>query len=235
MKKLIVTFLTGIASLLLIATTWAQSPALGTWEVTLRGRDSGVSYLTLLDNLTLTGHGMTKKSFGLFSYNGTWQLNEKDEVVAAFIQSGNGGTFAGSFVARVTKTGKLRAKGSSTTGKFTLTAVRLQATPNLTGDWITELKHGRTGFYTTMTTVPDGNLAGVFTVSGQGIGPGGAFETEGQLIVNGKRKAAGTLEYSTEDTLSSSFSGSVKKSLERMKFKGQDEKGRNVRVQADRD
>ena len=54
---------------------------LGTWEVMIKGADSGLAYITFRDDLTLDGYGIQLGIVELCRYNGNWTVDATGNVL----------------------------------------------------------------------------------------------------------------------------------------------------------
>src|SRR5437016_2433869 len=49
----------------------------GSWQVTVLGSDRGIAVMTFSNDFTVSGYGITRKQFGLFTLTGNWAFNSK--------------------------------------------------------------------------------------------------------------------------------------------------------------
>src|SRR5258706_5475660 len=173
-----------------VAAQGGNSPV-GDWELTVIGSDRGYESVTFSNDFSMTGYGITRDSFGLYTLMGNWNLDGKGDVVAGFVRFLNGNGVAGEFTAKISNNSKLNAKAKTSTGHIRLKGESATDFPDISGNWVGEVKKiGSTHFESYSLTAVT-NLPSVFNLTGQGVGAGGPYSGSGAIIVNSRNRAQG--------------------------------------------
>lgn len=216
----------------LLAGRPSESPV-GIWQVEIKNNDHGLAVVTFAVDGTLSGYAITMQGAGPFTITGDWGYNAKGEMVASFIQHINGNNVAASISTRV-KNGKFNAHGKSTTGQFRWKGVLATEYPDISGNWVFELKLGHDTYFENVALSASTNMPSVFTIAGQGTGPNGVYPVSGAIIVNERNRAEGisVSDFGPGNISSNSFSGRFKKKLDEGKFKGENNSNQPVHLRA---
>ena len=209
---------------------------LGTWRVDITGRDKGIAYLTFTNDLTMTGWGIKLRSCGTFTMAGTWDLSSNGVVVCGYTEAAAGGAASGHFVGRFKNHGRLLVKVNATNGRFNFSSDNGLALPDLRGTWIGNVSERGFSNFETLTIAASTNESNLFTLSGNGLGPEGAYSVTGAILVDSHQRAYG---YDIEQieaggSVTNSFGGRLNKSVDSGDFKGVDDKGHSLRIKITR-
>ena len=206
----------------------------GTWEVTILGSDPGTSMMTFSTNLTVSGYGITRKRFGLFTLTGNWGFDSHGDVVVACVQSFNGTNTATSFAARLRRSGRFSAKGTGTSGHFRFKGETVTDFPDLGGLWTATVKRRGKTLRETYTISASTNFPAVFDVTGQGLSDTGSYTLTGEIITTSHNKLNASIDrtFSGPDNVRSSLSGEVKPRKPVMSLRGDDDTGAALVIKA---
>jgi hypothetical protein len=226
----------GLVSLFPVgASAQVTNSPVATWAVTLAGRDRGLTYLTFSNDFTWGGYGISLKSFGPFTIDGsTWSYNQQLEVVSGYTQFLPNDVEAGRITITLPGGSKLRGRAVASNGHFNLKGEPLSPAPNVSGSWIGKVRTRGTKFFETYMITASTNLPGWFDVDGQGVNSSGTFTISGALIVNADRRANGYTisDYGSSVTTTSSFSGRFNAPLDKVGFVGRDDDNHSVVIRA---
>jgi hypothetical protein len=209
------------------------SPA-GSWQVTILGSDKGTAVMTFSNNFTVSGYGITRKQFGLFTLTGNWAFNNKGDVVVAYIQSLNSVGTAFNFTAHLLRSGKFRAKGTDTAhARFRFKGEQPADVPDLSGAWTSVVhRHGKT-LHELYTVTASTNFPAVFDVTGQGLSDTGSFTLDGAIIATSHNKLNASIDRTSGvDTQRSSLFGTFKPARSEMRLAGVDDTHAHLSVKA---
>jgi hypothetical protein len=206
----------------------------GTWEINILGADPGISMMTFSTNLTVTGYGITRKRFGLFTLTGNWGFDSHGNAVVAIVESVNGTNTAVSFTARVRRSGRFSAKGTGTSGHFHFIGVTVTDFPDLGGSWTATVKRRGKTLRETYTISASTNFPAVFDVTGAGLSDTGSYTLTGEIITTSHDKLSASIDrtFSGPDTVRSSLSGIVRPRKPVMSMHGDDDTGAAVVIKA---
>ncbi|MGD0650274.1 MAG: hypothetical protein ABSA97_03890 [Verrucomicrobiia bacterium] len=207
----------------------------GTWAVALTGSDHGLTYLSFSNNFTWGGYGISLKSFGLFTIDGsTWSYNQKLKVASGYTQLLPNDVEAGHITVTLPGGNKLRGRAVASNGHFNLKGQPSSPAPHISGSWIGEVQTRGTKFFETYTITASTNMAGWFDIAGEGIDSIGPFTASGAVIVHADRRANGYTisDYGTSVTTTSSFSGRFNSPLTKITFAGKDDNNHHVIIRA---
>jgi hypothetical protein len=220
----------------------SESPV-GTWDTMIRrsGDDKGVCYLTFSEVTNAwTGYGITSKSLGPFTFNGTWLYDEKGKIVSGYVATFPGDTngIAGYLDVKIPAAKHFRGKTKTTAGGFTLQGEPASTVPDVSGSWRAEIREGNeTAVAGYNLLVSTNSPFGWFDLSGSGSILAGDFTMVGAILVSANGKAAGYYTLSgvgVTGTTTASFDGKFKSSLQKVVFKGRDQDGKRVVIRAER-
>jgi hypothetical protein len=215
----------------------SHSPV-GTWEITVSGKDQGIAFITFGGDYTLSGYGMTLKSFGLFTLAGTWSIDAKGNTVGFYTESTpDGSSFDGTFTGKATKGRTLAGKTVSQNGSFTLSGVPAKTTPDVSGDWGARVTQGKTISTESLSLSSSADFPGVFDFAGDGSGSNGSFSSSGQMIVSSKGKAVVSAEADDaqgNELSLSSLTGTFNLRSQTVSFSGKTSSGASLRVKMTR-
>lgn len=197
----------------------------GTWEVVILGADKGTSMMTFSNDLSVTGYGITRKQFGLFTLSGTWAYSATGEVVVAYVQTLNGAGTAVSFKALLLRNGKFRAKGTGPSGShFHFKGDQPSDLPDLSGSWTAAGKRRGKSLNELYTITASTNFPAVFDVTGMGLSDAGSFTLDGAFIATSHNELNASIDrISGVVTQRSSLFGKVKPSKPEMQLQGIDD------------
>jgi len=184
--------LTKVLSLLaclMISTTSvaATDSPVGDWECAVSGADSGTAYLRFNDDNTVEGYALTKFSYGVTTYSGTWSESAGKIIGNTMLTTGES-----SVEATFTLTAKTNKSISGTiTGagkKYNFKGIKLNlenlsVLPGMfTGTQKQSGYNGINNFQITETEYP-----GLFTVEGTVSGAGFSYGYVGWAIIDSKK------------------------------------------------
>ena len=222
--------------------TWVVQPAVsgaqplspvGSWGVVISGADRGTSMMTFSNDLSVSGYGIMRKQFGLFTLTGHWGFDTNGNVVVAYLQSLNGVDTAVSFTARVQHSGKFRAKGTGTGGGLQFRGAVVSDFPDLSGSWSAAVKrHGKT-LHETYHIAASTNFPAVFDVTGDGLSDTGSFTLLGTVIATSHNQLNVSIDRTFGvDTQRSSLYGRFKPAKPEMALKGVDDTDAHLTIKA---
>ena len=223
--------------------TWVVQPdvlgaqplsPVGTWEVVISGVSRGTSMMTFSNDFSVSGYGIERKQFGLFTLTGNWGFDTNGNVVVAYLQSLNGVNTAVSFTAIVQHSGKFRAKGTGTSGGLQFRgAVAASDFPVLSGSWTAVVKrHGKT-LHEAYTITASTNFPAVFDVTGDGLSDTGSFTLSGAFIATSHNQLNVSIDrIFGVDTQRSSLYGKFKPATPEMALKGVDDTDAHLTIRA---
>lgn len=228
-----------IASALLLLAPAALSAAerspVGTWEITLSGTEQGLAFATFEEDKDLTGYGLSDDAPGIFTFAGTWDIDEKGNLTGSYIRVADGASVTGTLTARLTGrriTGSITAEN----GNFRFKA-KPQGTPrNLAGEWEGLATQDGTSVPQYYWIVPTG-LTGVFDITGSGLSLVlGEFGITGTAVIHstGKVQLLATSDFEAEANVHTSLAGTVKLARARNLLRGSDSTGSPIQVRLTR-
>ena len=169
----------------------AASSPVGTWEMTIHRATRGIAMVTFSNDFTVTGYAIATKAFSLFTITGNWGIDDQGNVVASYVEQVDGNNVAGHFTASLHGQ-KLNAHGPTTGGgALNFSAVPATDYPDISGNWVGELKRGTHSAFESYTVTSSTNLPAVFDVTGQGTGPNGVYPITGAIMVTARNFAQG--------------------------------------------
>jgi hypothetical protein len=117
----------------------------GMWEITISGKDPGTAFITFADDNTLSGYGMTLKSFGWFTLEGTWAVDAKGNTLAIYTQSAEDTpSFDATLLGKANNSKTLSVKVTNPKGVYTMSGAPSKApAPDLTGTWTAKVTQGK--------------------------------------------------------------------------------------------
>jgi hypothetical protein len=166
----------------------------GTWEVTIGGGNHGIAFLTFNADFTMSGYGMTRESFGLFTVLGNWTLDEKENLLGTYTENLRGQLITGSFIGKAKTGRRMTAKVVATNGRFTLLGLPVSMTPDISGNWTAYVTQRGIKVPEFITFSPSSVFPGVFDFVGNSSGPSGAFTVSGNAILTSRGKAVAFAE-----------------------------------------
>jgi hypothetical protein len=224
--------------------TWVVQPVVsgaqplspvGSWEVVISGADRGTSMMTFSNDFSVSGYGIERKQFGLFTLTGNWGFDTNGDVVVAYLQSLNGVGTAVNFTARVQHSGKFRAKGTGTSGGLQFRGAVVSDFPDLSGSWSAAVKRRGKTLLETYTITASTNFPAVFDVTGGGLSDTNAFTLLGTLIVTSHNQLNVSIDRTFGvDTQRSSLYGRYKPAKPEMALKGVDNVDAHLTIKATR-
>jgi hypothetical protein len=198
----------------------------GTWECKLGGAAKGTAYVTFLDDLSVSGHGMTLGTFGLFTISGAWNYNAKHQTVGTYTETFNGvNIYTGSVLAKV-RAGKKLSGTVTPTGlakRLKFSGPPAAAAPDLTGSWSAKVKTLRVTTNETYQFTASPTFFNVLDLVGQGP----TYALTGTVVVTSR----GLLNASTTNDVKRSLSGKSKLGTS-FALKGKDNLGNSVSIKA---
>ena len=181
-------FFAFVACLALTTNSFARATdsPVGTWEVAVSGGASGVGYLTFSSDNSFEGYGISKTSYGLVEYEGTWAISN-NKIVGTYTEYLDGdylseGTYSGTAKAgtSISLTALVSGKSYKFKGKPTVFLT------NISGSYAGSIKQlGYTG--TCNFSVEPSERLGLFLVNGSVSVPGIiSYKFDGYIILDGK-------------------------------------------------
>jgi len=180
-------FFAFVACLALTTNSFARATdsPVGTWEVAVSGGASGIGYLTFNSDHSFEGYGISKTSYGLVDYEGTWEISN-NKIVGTYTEYMDGvflssGTYSGTAKAgtSISLAALVSGKSYKFKGKPTV------ALTDISGSYTGTIKQlGYTGSCN-FSVEPSGSL-GLFRVNGSVSGPGIFYTFDGYIILDGK-------------------------------------------------
>lgn len=205
----------------------------GSWEVIISGADRGTSMMTFSNDLSVSGYGILRKQFGLFTLTGHWGFDTNGNVVVAYLQSLNGVDTAVSFTARVLHSGRFHAKGTGTGGALQFKGAIVSDFPNLSGSWTAAVKRRGKSLHETYTITASTNFPAVFDVTGDGLGDTGSFTLTGAIIAASNNKLNASIDRTFGvDTQRSALYGRFKPKKPELDLKGVDDTDAHLSIKA---
>jgi len=154
----------------------------GTWEITVSGKDKGNAFMTFNADSTLSGYAITVSSFGLLIFDGTWSYDGTGRIVGSFTAQVNGQSSLVNFIGTVKNGTKLQLSALGGNGSVKLKGIPAGALPNLTGHYIGYANDHVQKFTEDLDLSP-GIYPGVYDISGSAsLG----FHLTGALIVSSR-------------------------------------------------
>ncbi|HUJ71706.1 MAG TPA: hypothetical protein VLZ30_05645 [Verrucomicrobiae bacterium] len=205
----------------------------GSWEVVISGAARGTSIMTFSNDTSVSGYGILRKQFGLFTLTGNWGFDTNGNVVVACVQALNGVNTAISFTANVRHSGTFQAKGSSTAGALQFKGATVSDLPDLTGTWTAVVKRRSKTLHETYTITVSTNLPAVFNVTGSGLSDTGSFTLTGNIIATSNNKLNASIDRTFGvDTQRSSLYGRFKPAKPELALKGVDDSDAHLTIKA---
>jgi hypothetical protein len=205
----------------------------GSWEVVISGVARGTSMMTFSNDFSVSGYGIQRKQFGLFTLVGNWGFDTNGNVVVAYLQSLNGVGTAVNFTARVAHSGKFRAKGTGTSGGLQFRGAVVSDFPDLSGSWSAAVKRRGKILHETYTITASTNFPAVFDITGNGLSDTGSFTLLGTLITMSRNQLNVSIDRTFGvDTQRSSSYGRFKPAKPEMALKGVDDTDAHLTIEA---
>ena len=181
-------FLAFVACLALTTNSFARATdsPVGTWEVAVSGGASGIGYLTFSSDNNFEGYGISKTSYGLVEYEGTWVIYN-GKIEGSYTEYLDGdylseGTYSGTAKAgtSISLTALVSGKSYKFKGKPTVSLT------DISGSYVGSIKQlGYTG--TCDFSVEPSERLGLFLVNGSVSVPGIiSYTFDGYIILDGK-------------------------------------------------
>jgi hypothetical protein len=210
----------------------ALSPV-GSWQVTVMGTDKGTAMMTFSNDLTVSGYGITRRQFGLFTLAGTWNFNKKGDVVVAYVQTLDNVGTAFTFTAHLLRPGKFRAQGvNDNHGVFHFKGEQPLTFPNVSGFW-TGVVHRSGKTLIEQYTITGTNVPALFNITGQGLSDTASFTLTGAIIANSHNQINASIDRTFgTSTQSSSLSGTFRPAKSQMQLTGTDDTGADLTEKA---
>jgi hypothetical protein len=213
-----------------------QSPSpVGTWQVHILGSDRGTAMMTFSNDLTVSGYGITQNRFGFFSLTGNWRFDTNGNVIVAYVASLNGvGSGGASFTARLSRSGRFRARGSDNSSKpLRFMGEQPPDFPDLSGSWTAMVRrHGRT-LHESYTITASTNFPAVFDVTGSGLSDTSSFTLLGAIITTSRDRLNASIDRTFGvDIQRSSLAGIFKPRASVMQLSGEDDAHARLAVRA---
>jgi hypothetical protein len=205
----------------------------GSWQVTILGTDKGTAMMTFSNDFTVSGYGITRRQFGLFTLAGTWNFNKKGDVVVAYVQTLDNVGTGFTFTAHLLPTGKFRANGvSNNHSRFHFRGEQPLEFPNVSGDW-TAVVHRAGKTLIEQYTITATNVPALFNITGQGLSDTASFTLIGAIIANSHNQINASIDRTFgTGTQSSSLSGPLKPAKSLMRLTGVDDTGAHLTEKA---
>jgi hypothetical protein len=189
--------------------------------------------MTFSNDLSVSGYGIVRKQFGLFTLTGHWGFDTNGNVVVAYVQSLNGADTAVSFTANVLRSGKFRAKGSSTDGALQFKGMVVSDFPDLSGSWTAAVKHRGKTLHETYAIAASTNFPAVFDVTGNGLSDTGSFTLTGSIIATSNNRLNASIDRTFGvNTQRSALYGRFKSAKPEMDLKGVDDTAGHLAITA---
>jgi hypothetical protein len=204
----------------------------GTWQVSVLGSDRGIIMMTFSNNFTVSGYGITRKDFGLFTLAGTWGFNNKGDVVVSYVETANGVGSGFTLTARMLSADRFRGKAMSPSGSYRCNGEQPESLPDLSGTWNGTVERKGKNLNETFTAATlSSNSPAVFDISGQGLSGTGSYTLSGTIIVSSENKVNAVIDRTFgTDTRHSSLSGVFKPghSGDQIRLQGTDNTGAHI-------
>jgi hypothetical protein len=196
----------------------------GAWQVDVLDSEKGILMMTFSNNFTVSGYGITRKQFGFITLAGTWNFDNKGDVVAGYVQTINSVGTAYSLNAQMMSSTRFRGKASSSGGGYRCQGEQPESLPDVSGSWNAVVKRkGKTLNESFIATISS-NYPGVFDVSGQGLSDTTSFTLSGTIIVSAENKVNASLDRTFGTvTEHSSLSGVFKPTRSKLLLEGNDD------------
>lgn len=181
-------FLAFVACLALTTNSFARATdsPVGTWEVAVSGGASGVGYLTFSSDHSFEGYGISKTSYGLVNYEGTWAISN-NKIVGTYTEYLDGDFLSSGTYSGTAKVGKSISLAASVSGKsYKFSGKPIVSLSNISGSYVGSIKQqGMTG-NCEFSVVQSGSL-GLFRVTGSISFPGIiSYTFDGYIILDRK-------------------------------------------------
>jgi hypothetical protein len=216
---------------------WADgsNSPVGTWQTGILGTDRGVANLTFDDQAGVSGYGITRDSLAPFTIGGTWDFDDKGDIVTAFTMFKTNGSVAVSAHMRLHGQNKLRGDGHSTGGHLVFLGAPADNVIDLSGGWFGQVKIRGTKMLDMFTVSASTNMPAWFDFSGDGLSNGGTFTVTGSLVITSDRRAAAyTLTDFGTGTQSATFAGKVVQHGRKLVFAGKTDDHSSIILHAER-
>lgn len=205
-----------------------KSPV-GIWETKLRGAGKGSAVVEFADDNTITGHGLTLGTYGIFSITGSWVFNAKHQIAASYSEQLDATpVFTGTLVGKVANAKKLSAtvKPPALTAALKLGGIPVAPVPDISGTYTGIMTVARTKSAVTYVLTPSATLLNVFDLVVQ--------ETNQTLTGSVIVTASGALTAVTTNGTLSSLAGAFKLPG-KITLKGKDSLGTAISVKLTRE
>jgi hypothetical protein len=228
-RYIFISFITGAACL----GAKSDSPV-GTWATQIAGKDQGVCYLTFSNNFTMAGYGIAVDALGPFQISGAWNLDAHGRLVGGLTQFVGGGGFGAKFHGSANHN-KLRALVNSTAGFFNFHGAPAGSIPDVSGEWLGEVRQPGQKFFVTYNAALSSNTPAWFDLTGQGVNNTGTFTvTGGMLVMPDRRVAAYTISDFGTSTETDAFIGTIAAKGKRLILHGHSSDNKPVVIRAAR-
>lgn len=177
-------------------TTKSYVSPVGTWEVTVGGRQRGVLYATFAEDFTWAGTGMLAGQCGLFAWSGTWQFDETGRAQATFTRQNEEAGCAdtnivsGQVTVWVSSRGRLSGRGGEGTVTFSWRGEPVGEFADWSGAWNATRTEGRAHVAETCDWQPTA-LGPLYVVGGAAAE--GGYALEGMMLVTSRARVLGYL------------------------------------------
>jgi len=202
----------------------------GSWQVSVSGADNGTVMMTFSNNFTVSGYGIMRRQFGLFTVAGTWNFNSKGDVVVAYVQTLDNVGTGYTFTARLLRAGRFRAKGvSNNHGHFHFLGDQPADFPDLSGLWTAIVHRSGTPLHEQYTITPLTNFPAVYNITGQGLSNTQSFTLDGAVITTSRNQLNVSIDRTFgTGTQRSSLFGTYKPKQSQMRLIGIDDTGTHL-------
>ena len=180
-------FLAFVACLALTTNSFARATdsPVGTWEVAVSGGASGVGYLTFNSDNSFEGYGISKTSYGLVEYEGTWAISN-NKIVGTYTEYLDGFYLSNGYYSGTAKVGTSISLAALVSGKsYKFKGKPTVSLTDISGSYAGTIKQlGYTGSCN-FSVEPSGSL-GLFLVTGSVSVPGIiSYTFDGYIILDG--------------------------------------------------
>jgi hypothetical protein len=204
----------------------ADTSPVGTWQVSTLGSQQGILMMTFSNDNSVAGYGITRKQFGFITLAGTWGIDSKGDVEAAYVQTVDGAGTAYRLIAHMLPSGRFRGRATSKSGGYTCKGEQPESLPSLTGLWNAGLKRKGQPLAEVFTATPSSNYPAIYDITGSGFSETGSFTLSGEIIVSSENKVNASIARTFGiDTQHSILSGVFKSkhSGDQMRLQGSDD------------
>jgi len=182
----------------------AHNSPVGTWEVAAVEHDHGTMYLTFDDAGTLSGYGLTDKSFNFFLVAGEWEMDGHGHLSGSFTEdiapeeADEETTASLTFAGNVLK-GNLQLDVDGDLGHSMLFGIRATMVSDVSGTWegIWNLGHAVDHANVMLTSIED--FPGAFVIGGTGMNHSHQFDISGTLVEDSQGRITAYLQLTSTD------------------------------------